>query len=102
VTAPGTQPWGYAGTFADPDGHVWMGAVAGPRALIADAAGAPDGSVAGPAHWPPMPLAPGPAQSENGGGLQERYKEGKGAYHGRGLLKANRERSSYDRARCNR
>jgi uncharacterized protein len=24
VTAPGQQPWGYAGTFADPDGHVWM------------------------------------------------------------------------------
>ena len=24
VTAPGHQPWGYAGTFADPDGHVWM------------------------------------------------------------------------------
>jgi uncharacterized protein len=24
VTAPGRQPWGYAGTFADPDGHVWM------------------------------------------------------------------------------
>ncbi|HEX2772502.1 MAG TPA: VOC family protein [Micromonosporaceae bacterium] len=24
VTAPGPQPWGYAGAFADPDGHVWM------------------------------------------------------------------------------
>jgi len=24
VTASGQQPWGYAGTFADPDGHVWM------------------------------------------------------------------------------
>lgn len=24
VTAPGVQPWGYAGTFADPDGHAWM------------------------------------------------------------------------------
>lgn len=24
VTAPGHQPWGYAGAFADPDGHVWM------------------------------------------------------------------------------
>lgn len=24
VTAPGRQPWGYAGAFADPDGHVWM------------------------------------------------------------------------------
>lgn len=24
VTAPGPQPWGYAGTFADPDGHLWM------------------------------------------------------------------------------
>lgn len=24
VTAPGPQPWGYAGTFADLDGHVWM------------------------------------------------------------------------------
>ncbi|WP_158883228.1 VOC family protein [Amycolatopsis anabasis] len=23
VTAPGTQPWGYTGAFADPDGHVW-------------------------------------------------------------------------------
>ena len=24
VTQPGQQPWGYAGAFADPDGHVWM------------------------------------------------------------------------------
>lgn len=24
VTAPGHQPWGYTGTFADPDGHLWM------------------------------------------------------------------------------
>ena len=24
VTEPGDQPWGYAGAFADPDGHVWM------------------------------------------------------------------------------
>jgi predicted lactoylglutathione lyase len=24
LTEPGQQPWGYAGTFADPDGHVWM------------------------------------------------------------------------------
>lgn len=24
VTGPGPQPWGYAGTFADPDGHLWM------------------------------------------------------------------------------
>ena len=24
VTEPGQQPWGYAGSFADPDGHVWM------------------------------------------------------------------------------
>jgi predicted lactoylglutathione lyase len=24
VTAAGEQPWGYAGSFADPDGHVWM------------------------------------------------------------------------------
>lgn len=24
VTAPGPQPWGYTGTFADPDGHLWM------------------------------------------------------------------------------
>jgi predicted lactoylglutathione lyase len=24
VTAPGQQPWGYAGAFADLDGHIWM------------------------------------------------------------------------------
>ncbi|GAA2192311.1 VOC family protein [Micromonospora lupini] len=24
VTAPTAQPWGYAGVFADPDGHLWM------------------------------------------------------------------------------
>ena len=24
VTEPGRQPWGYAGLFSDPDGHVWM------------------------------------------------------------------------------
>lgn len=24
VTAAGAQPWGYAGAFADPDGHLWM------------------------------------------------------------------------------
>lgn len=24
VTAPAAQPWGYAGSFADPDGHIWM------------------------------------------------------------------------------
>ena len=24
VTQPGQQPWGYAGAFADPDGHIWM------------------------------------------------------------------------------
>lgn len=24
VTPPARQPWGYAGAFADPDGHVWM------------------------------------------------------------------------------
>jgi predicted lactoylglutathione lyase len=24
VTAPGQQPWGYAGAFADPDEHLWM------------------------------------------------------------------------------
>ena len=23
VTEPGPQPWGYVGTFADPDGHLW-------------------------------------------------------------------------------
>jgi len=33
VTEPGRQPWGYVGTFADPDGHLWMvtsAATAGP------------------------------------------------------------------------
>lgn len=24
VTTPDRQPWGYAGSFADPDGHIWM------------------------------------------------------------------------------
>ncbi len=24
VMQPGPQPWGYVGTFADPDGHLWM------------------------------------------------------------------------------
>jgi predicted lactoylglutathione lyase len=24
VAAPERKPWGYTGTFADPDGHVWM------------------------------------------------------------------------------
>lgn len=24
ITPPGPQPWGYAGAFADPDGHIWM------------------------------------------------------------------------------
>lgn len=24
LTEPATQPWGYAGLFADPDGHLWM------------------------------------------------------------------------------
>jgi predicted lactoylglutathione lyase len=24
VSEPGRQPWGYAGTFTDPDGHLWM------------------------------------------------------------------------------
>lgn len=28
VTEPGAQPWGYEGTFADPDGHLWTVAVA--------------------------------------------------------------------------
>ena len=23
VTPPGRQPWGYEGTFADPDGDLW-------------------------------------------------------------------------------
>jgi predicted lactoylglutathione lyase len=32
VTEPGRQPWGYAGAFADPDGHVWMVTSAPPPA----------------------------------------------------------------------
>jgi uncharacterized protein len=24
VAEPARQPWGYVGTFADPDGHLWM------------------------------------------------------------------------------
>ena len=41
VAEPGQQPWGhYAGTFADPDGHLWLvlsedlwsGVAPGPRA----------------------------------------------------------------------
>ncbi|GAC1323060.1 MAG: VOC family protein [Mycobacteriales bacterium] len=24
VTPAGQQPWGYAGAFTDPDGHIWM------------------------------------------------------------------------------
>jgi predicted lactoylglutathione lyase len=24
VTQPGDQGWAYAGTFTDPDGHLWM------------------------------------------------------------------------------
>ncbi len=24
VTEPGEQRWGYAGAFAEPDGHLWM------------------------------------------------------------------------------
>ncbi|TDV53540.1 VOC family protein [Actinophytocola oryzae] len=24
VTAPAQQPWGYTGTFTDPDGHLWQ------------------------------------------------------------------------------
>jgi uncharacterized protein len=24
VSEPQQQPWGYVGTFADPDGHLWM------------------------------------------------------------------------------
>jgi predicted lactoylglutathione lyase len=31
VTEPGQQPWGYAGAFTDPDGHLWM--VASGRSL---------------------------------------------------------------------
>lgn len=29
VTEPAEQPWGYAATFADPDGHMWQIAQAG-------------------------------------------------------------------------
>lgn len=29
VSAPAQQPWGYVGTVADPDGHLWM-VTAGP------------------------------------------------------------------------
>ena len=29
VTEAGPQPWGYTGTFADPDGHLWMVTAAG-------------------------------------------------------------------------
>lgn len=32
VTEPGMHPWGYAGAFADPDGHVWMVTSASPPA----------------------------------------------------------------------
>ncbi|WP_433389332.1 VOC family protein [Micromonospora sp. KLBMP9576] len=28
VVEPGQQPWGYTGTFADPDGHLWAVQVA--------------------------------------------------------------------------
>ena len=24
ITEPGQQPWGFTGTFADLDGHIWM------------------------------------------------------------------------------
>ncbi len=24
VTAPGHKPWGYVGSFTDPDGHLWL------------------------------------------------------------------------------
>ena len=24
ATEPAPQPWGYAASFADPDGHIWM------------------------------------------------------------------------------
>jgi predicted lactoylglutathione lyase len=33
VTAPGQQPWGYAGTFTDPDGHLWM--IISPESVLA-------------------------------------------------------------------
>lgn len=32
ITEPGPQPWGYAGTFADPDGHLWMALAVPPPA----------------------------------------------------------------------
>jgi predicted lactoylglutathione lyase len=32
VTGPGRQPWGYVGTFADPDGHLWTVRSAAPPA----------------------------------------------------------------------
>jgi predicted lactoylglutathione lyase len=35
VTAPADQPWGYAGAFADPDGHIWMVRAEAPRATSA-------------------------------------------------------------------
>lgn len=28
VTEPGQQSWGYTGSFADPDGHLWMASAA--------------------------------------------------------------------------
>ncbi|MGH9234976.1 MAG: VOC family protein [Acidimicrobiales bacterium] len=31
ITAPGTRPWGYTGTVADPDGHLWMVVRAAPE-----------------------------------------------------------------------
>ncbi|WP_427017336.1 VOC family protein [Pseudarthrobacter sp. P1] len=30
VTEPGQQPWGYAGAFADLDGHIWQATSSGP------------------------------------------------------------------------
>ena len=30
VSEPGRQQWGYVGTFADPDGHLWMVVSAAP------------------------------------------------------------------------
>jgi uncharacterized protein len=24
ITEPARHPWGFTGTFADPDGHLWM------------------------------------------------------------------------------
>ena len=29
VFGPGTQDWGYAGAFTDPDGHMWQVTLAG-------------------------------------------------------------------------